>query len=201
MLIDWRNPNAGYGQRHGPTLLNRGCHFKVAAKGIGKLDLPWRFAFHLKQSRTRDDYSNTLCSGDSNVQPIQTVKELHTSGSVFGSRSRHRVKDDGGLLSLKFIDCTYTSTRWKGFSQSGNLRVVRRNDQNIFQRYRGLLPCFVCPSRSSGKQTIDKFLDLSYLFGGFILASTVLDSNVPQANGFAIRRKTGEKSFTLDGDH
>ena len=44
------------------TSLFRVSHFKIAAKGVGKLDLPGSLAFHLQQGWTCNNYSNTLRS-------------------------------------------------------------------------------------------------------------------------------------------
>lgn len=63
--------------------LHKVAHLQIPTKRIDKLNLPWRLALHLKQSRTRDKYGDALRPWRCDIESVRTVEELHAARSVF----------------------------------------------------------------------------------------------------------------------
>src|SRR5882724_7429159 len=60
-------------------------HLKISAKSIRQFHLSWRFALHIEQRGTRNEYSHTLRARCCYIQSVSTVQELHSAWRILWS--------------------------------------------------------------------------------------------------------------------
>ena len=80
-----------------------------------------------KKAGIAHNNASTSCTGGGNIKAIRIVEELHSPGRVFRRRSSHGIYDDGGLLSLKFVNRSDLAAD-QALLKPVYLIVVRRDD-------------------------------------------------------------------------
>src|SRR5918995_1809828 len=87
---------------HSASLQN--CRkFAVAAQRVREVHLLRRSAQWLQKSRRPENDRGAPRAGGGNVQPVETVQELHSARGVFGTGRRHRVDHRWRLLALELV--------------------------------------------------------------------------------------------------
>jgi len=108
-----------------PSLNNDKTHLPIASGEV--------FDIRLEQARTRNYNAEALRARRGHIQTIGAIQKLHSPGSVGVERGRHRIDHNRSLLALKLVNCANSPTRYS-LLKLEDLRVVRRNDQNVFKR-------------------------------------------------------------------
>ena len=85
---------------------------------------------------------------------MQVVEEAHSAGCVLGRRRGHRVDRDCAFAALELVDGADAHAGGKSRLDRGNVRVVRRDDDDLVERERARDSVVVGPG--STNELIDK---------------------------------------------
>jgi hypothetical protein len=154
--------------------------FSVPAEPVGELHLAGSTTLGLEQPRRCNDDANAHCSRNRDIQPVCAVKELHSPRSVSVTGGRHGINDDRGFLTLEFVDGADAGAG-NAFLQLEDLRVVRRDDQDIVERNRRFFPAPINPGRAGFQYVRNEVADRVGLLGRRALIAVVLNGKVPKS--------------------
>jgi hypothetical protein len=122
-------------------------HFAITAQRVGQLHLTRSFAFRFKQLWIGDKNANAFCARCCDIETVQAVMKLHSARGIFGRRCGHRINHHRSFLTLKLIDGSNAAIG-NFFCQLKDLRIVRRNNQNVIHIYRKRFSIFISPAYS-----------------------------------------------------
>src|SRR5258708_29968461 len=88
------------------------------------------------------------------VQAVEAVKKLHASRGVFRGRGGKRVDNDGRFLALEFVDRSNLRS-WQAGQEIGNLGVVGRDDEYVFELDTPAVARAAKPSHFRFQQTLN----------------------------------------------
>src|SRR5205823_5781941 len=133
---------------------NSPAHLHETAHHICKHHLARRPAFRRQQRGTTENNTSTPRPRSRHIEPIGIVEKLHSAWSIVSRRSRHRVDNNGRLLSLKFIDSSHPRPR-QTVGEPIHLVVIRSDDQDIVESKWMLGAVAVRPGRSRPRKDLN----------------------------------------------